>query len=105
MRLGEKCLGRLRYPASVLEIQSNLTLLLSLVLFAVKALALVDCVARPADRFRVVDTLDKNAWLVILVLALLAHVFISGWNPLGIFSLVGTVAALVYLAQLRGSSA
>lgn len=78
-------------------------LVLSVVLLVVKLGALLDCVVRPGDHFRAVQTLDKPAWVVILVLSVLAHVVISQMNPLGLFSLVGTVASLVYLAQLRGS--
>lgn len=77
-------------------------LLLSLALLAAKVFALVDCVSRPAAQFTYLDTLPKRSWLIILVLAFLGH-FASGVNPLGILSLVGTVAALVYLAQVRGS--
>lgn len=83
------------------EIESGLMLVLSLALFAVKAFALVDCLTRSADRFAVADTLPKNTWLVILGLTLLAHLVL--WSPLSLLNLVGTVAALVYLAQLRGS--
>jgi hypothetical protein len=85
------------------SLQDHLSLLLGLVLFAVKAFALIDCVGRDQAQFSYHDTLPKNTWLVILVLAVLGHI-ISGFNPLGLFSLLGTVAALVYLAQLRGSN-
>lgn len=84
--------------------QSSLSLVLSIVLLGVKAFALVDCVARDDAKFVLVDTLPRRSWLIILVLTILTHIFVSQWNPIGIFSLVGTVAALVYLAQLRGSS-
>ena len=87
----------------VLEVQSGVALIISIALFAVKAFALVDCIGRPAARFPAVGSLPKNTWLVVLVLAVLTHVFVSQWDPIGIFSLVGTVAALVYLAQVRGS--
>lgn len=83
------------------EVQSSLMLLLSLVLFVVKAFALVDCVLRDAGRFAVADSLPKNTWLVILGLAVAAHAVF--WAPLSLLNLAGTVAALVYLAQLRGS--
>lgn len=83
------------------EAQANLMLLLSVVLFAVKAFALVDCVLRDTGRFAVADSLPKNTWLVILGLTVLAHAVF--WNPLSLLNLAGTVAALVYLAQLRGS--
>ncbi|MCW2769326.1 MAG: hypothetical protein JWR27_759 [Aeromicrobium sp.] len=84
------------------EIQGGALLAITVVLFILKAFALVDCVARPAGRFTHADTLPKKSWLIILVIALAAHLV---WlDPLNILNLVGTVAALVYLAQLRGSS-
>ena len=84
------------------ELQSGLALVLSLVLFAVKGFALVDCLGRPAPRFDYADTLPKRSWLIILGVALAAHLI--AWYPLSLFNLIGTVAALVYLAQVRGSS-
>ncbi|MCW2829522.1 MAG: hypothetical protein JWP31_214 [Aeromicrobium sp.] len=85
------------------EIQGGLTIILSIALFAAKGFALVDCVARPAAQFAVKDTLPKKSWLIILSLAVVAHALM--WAPLGILNLLGTVAALVYLAQVRGSDA
>ena len=83
-------------------VQNGLSLVIGLALFAVKAFALVDCVARPAAQFTYIETLPKRSWLIILVLALALHV-VDGFSPLGLLSLIGTVAALVYLAQVRGS--
>ena len=83
------------------EIQNGLMMVISIALFAAKGFALVDCVARPSAEFTYVETLPKQTWLIILVLAVLAHVV--WWNPLDLLNLVGTVAALVYLAQVRGS--
>ena len=83
------------------EIQNGLTFVISIALFAAKGFALVDCVARPSAKFTYIETLPKQTWLIILGLAVLVHVLI--WAPLNLLNLVGTVAALVYLAQLRGS--
>jgi len=83
-------------------IQNNMLLLLTLVLLVVKGFAVVDCIVRPAAQFTYHQTLPKNTWLLILALAFIAHLVFP--SPLGLMSLVGTVAALVYLAQLRGSS-
>ena len=83
------------------EIQNGLMFVLSLALFAAKGFALVDCVARPSAQFTYIETLPKQTWLVILVLAVLAH--LVWWSPLDLLNLVGTVGALVYLAQVRGS--
>ena len=83
------------------EFQGGLTLVLSVVLFVVKGFALVDCVSRRPSQLDSLDTLPKQTWLIILGLAVVAHVFFL--YPLSILNLVGTVAALVYLAQVRGS--
>jgi hypothetical protein len=83
------------------EIQSGLMFVISIALFAAKGFALVDCVARPSAQFTYIETLPKQTWLVILVLAVLAH--LVWWNPLDLLNLVGTVGALVFLAQVRGS--
>jgi hypothetical protein len=87
----------------VFSLQNNLAVILAVLLFAVKVFALIDCVARKPAQFSYRDTLPKNTWLVILVLAVLAQIFVD-FSALGLLSLLGTVAALVYLAQLRGSS-
>jgi hypothetical protein len=83
------------------ELQGGLLMILSIVLFVVKGFALVDCVARRASQIAGIETLSKQAWLILLGLTVLAHLMF--WNPLGLLNLIGTVAALVYLAQVRGS--
>ena len=86
----------------MLEVQGWLAVVLSLVLFGVKIFALVDCGVRDRNAFARADTLAKGGWVIILVLAVLVHAWDR--NPLGLLNLAGTLAALVYLAQLRGSS-
>ena len=68
--------------------------LVGLGLLIVKIWALVDCATRPAPAFELHNKLTKAAWLVILALA----VFFSG---LGILGIAGTVAAIVYLVDVR----
>ena len=83
------------------EVQSSISLVLSLVLFAVKVGALVDCVARDNSKFIQVGTMPRRNWLIILGVTVAYHAI--DWNPLAILNLIGIVAALVYLALLRGS--
>jgi hypothetical protein len=83
-------------------VQGGISLLLTVALLAVKAFALIDCIGRSESSFAAHDTLPKRTWLILLVLALVAHLVFP--SPLSLFNLIGTVAALVYLAQLRGSS-
>ena len=84
------------------SLQMTIALALTIVLFVVKAFALGDCFARNGRDFDGAGTLSKNAWLLILGIAIAAH--LVWWYPLSLLNLAGTVAALVYLAQVRGSS-
>lgn len=68
-------------------------------LLAVKIFALVDALARPAASYVSAEKLTKQAWLLILGLTL--AVDLLTFNPISILSLIGTVAAFVYLADAR----
>ena len=83
------------------ELQGAVMTILTIALFAIKGFALVDCVSRRPAQLASLDTLPKQTWLIILGGSLVAHLVF--WYPLSILNLVGTVAALVYLAQVRGS--
>jgi hypothetical protein len=87
----------------VLEIQGLLSLALGVILFGVKVFALVDCIARKAGEFEVASQVSKNGWLVILGLSLAGHLVTFG-SPLRLLNLAGTLAAFVYLAQMRSKS-
>ena len=84
---------------TLFDVQTNIELVLSLVLFAVKAFAFVDAVSRPAPAFVAADKQTKVFWLAVLGLFLVAHMLF--WQPIGIFNLIGTLAAFVYLADAR----
>ena len=88
---------------TVPELQSLFVLAVSVLLLGVKVFALVDCVARkPVDVERA-SQVSRNGWLVILALSIAVDVLWWG-DPIHPLGLIGTVAALVYLAQLRGST-
>lgn len=80
-------------------IESAVTLVLTLVLFGVKALAFVDATTRPKQVFPAIDRQTKGFWMLILGLFLLEHLIF--WNVLGLLSLIGTIAALVYILDVR----
>ncbi|HEU0286282.1 MAG TPA: DUF2516 family protein [Nocardioidaceae bacterium] len=81
------------------SLQSNLMLVLALVLFVCKAVAFVDAATRPAALFVAAGKQTKPFWLLILGLALLVNMVM--WNPIGILNVIGVVAAFVYLADAR----
>ena len=69
-------------------------LLLQIVL---KVYVFIDVVRRPQDAFIAADKQTKNFWLIILGLALLTQFVFN--SAIGILSIIGTVAALVYLVD------
>lgn len=84
---------------AVFEIQNAFMLVATLVVFVVQAWAFVDAVSRRPEAFVAADKLTKPAWLIILGLALLAHMLI--WSPVSFLNLAGAVAAIVYLVDAR----
>ena len=84
---------------AVFALQSGFLMVVSLVLFAAQAWAFIDAVSRPAQAFVAADKLTKQAWLIILGVALAAHMLL--WNPIGVLNLAGAVAAIVYLVDAR----
>ena len=82
---------------NLLDPSSLLLSLVGLATLALKIWALVDALSRPAPAFPAAGKLTKVAWVVILVLAVL----LSLSSPIGLFGLAGTVAAIVYLVDVR----
>ena len=77
---------------------SNLLLLaLGLLALGLKVWALVDAVSRPSAAFPAAGKLSKPIWVGILI----AAVLLGGTNVMGLFGLLGTVAAIVYLVDVR----
>jgi hypothetical protein len=65
---------------------------------ALKVYALADCATRPTAAFPLHNKLTKPAWLAILAVSVLLGLW-SG--ALGLLGLAGTVAAIVYLVDVK----
>jgi hypothetical protein len=48
-----------------------------------------------------VDRGTKTGWLIGLTLGVVAHILI--WNPISLLNMIGAVAAIVYLVDVRPS--
>ena len=83
----------------VLDIQNSILLVATLALFALEAWAFVDAVSRRPEEFQAADKQNKKLWLIILGVALVAHMLI--WQPIHILNMIGAVAAIVYLVDVR----
>lgn len=68
-------------------------------LLGVKIWAFIDALSRPAAAYVAAGKLTKPGWTLILGLTVASSLVWS--SPLGIFSIVGTVAAFVYLLDAK----
>ena len=84
---------------TIFALQSTFMMLVSLALFLLQAWAVIDAASRRPDAFVAADKLTKKTWLIILGIALAAHMLI--WSPVSILNLVGAVAAIVYIVDAR----
>lgn len=84
---------------NVFGIQSLILLVATLALFAIQGWAFVDALTRKPDAFVAAEKMTKNAWTIILGVALAAHLLF--WHPINILNLAGAVAAIVYLVDVR----
>ena len=79
--------------------ESGIMLVAALALFALKAFAFLDALSRPEKVFPAADRQTKKFWLLILGLFLVEHIIF--WQVIGLLSLIGTIAALVYVLDVR----
>jgi hypothetical protein len=86
-------------PTLPFRIEAQIELVLWVVLLGVKIFALVDAMIRKDALYVAADKQNKAFWLVLLGVFLVLHIVITG--PLHILNLIGTVAAFVYLADVR----
>lgn len=71
----------------------------AIALFVVEAWAFVDAVSRRPQEFEAAGKQTKTMWLIILGIALVAHMLI--WHPISLLNMAGAVAAIVYLVDVR----
>jgi hypothetical protein len=81
-----------------LAFESLLMMVLFYALMAVKVWAFVDALMRPAPAYVAAEKLTKNAWLLILGLTVAAAFL---FPSMGLLSIVGTVAAFVYILDVK----
>ena len=84
---------------AVFQIQNAFLMVTTLVVFVVQAWAFIDAVSHRPEAFVAADKLTKPAWLIILGIALVAHMLI--WSPVSFLNLIGAVAAIVYIVDAR----
>lgn len=82
----------------VFEIQSTIMLVIFAVLLVVKLFAFISALTFSGEAYEAAGKLTKPAWSLILGIGVVLH-FLTGF--LGILGIIFTVAAFVYLADVR----
>ena len=83
----------------VFDAELKLMLIVELVLLVVKLFAFINSLLYSAEAYNAANKLTKPAWTIILGLGLVVKLVLGG--PLGIINLAFTIAAFVYLADVR----
>ena len=88
---------------SVFAIDSYFMFAVTIALLAVKVFAFVSSLLFSTESYRAADKLTKPAWCAILGLGVACHFLPGGFlfGPLGLVNLAFTIAAFVYLADVR----
>lgn len=84
-------------PSLPTDPSAALLFVLGLGALVLKLWALVDSITRPAPTYPAAGKLTKPAWIAILAVSVL----LGGLGFLGIFAVIGTIAAIVYLVDVR----
>ena len=84
---------------SVFALQSGIVMIATLAVFVIQVWAFVDALTRKPAEFQAGNKMTKQAWLIILGLALVAHMLF--WSPISLLNIAGTIAAIVYLVDVR----
>ncbi|MBD8868334.1 DUF2516 family protein [Nocardioides sp. MJB4] len=82
-------------------LEGYVILAIIVVSLAVKAFAFVNALIWPAEAYPAAGKLTKPAWLAILGLGLAAQLLLIGSSPLNPIHLIASIAAIVFLVDVR----
>ena len=83
----------------MLQAEMTFMMIMELVLLVVKIFAFVNSLMYSAQAYDAANKLTKPAWTIILGLGVAVQLVLGG--TIGLISLIFTIAALVYLADVR----
>lgn len=89
---------------NVFAIEGTIAWVIELILLAVKIYALVNSVLWSDQHYRAAGKLNKATWVIILAVGVAVQALLAG-SPISILNLVFTIAAFVYLADVRPAMA
>ena len=86
---------------TVFELEGYIELIVILTLLSLKGFAFINAMLWSPQAYHAADKWPKQAWLVILGIGLAADVLLMGAGPVSLISLAFTIAAFVYILDVR----
>lgn len=86
---------------NVFAVEGYFSLFVEMILLAVKIFAVVTCLMFSPQAYVAAGKLTKVAWGLILGLGLVLQVLLLGSSPINLLNLAFTIAAFVFLADVR----
>jgi len=86
---------------NVFAIEGIFSLLVEVILLGVKIYAFVNCLMFSKEHYTAAGKMTKPAWSIILGLGLVLQVLMVASSPINLINLAFTIAAFVYLADVR----
>ena len=86
---------------NVFAVEGYFSLLVEVILLGVKIYAFVNSLMFSKEAYVAANKLTKPAWAIILGLGLVLQVLMAGSSPINLINLAFTIAAFVYLADVR----
>jgi len=83
----------------VYTVESTFFLALTVALLVLKLFAFIDALLHSAEEYEAAGKLTKPAWCIILGAGLAVQLLVGG--PLGLLSIAFTIAAIVYVVDVR----
>lgn len=85
---------------NIYELQGTFYLVVLVAVLAIKGFAFINALTYSNEAYDAAGKLTKTAWCAITGLGFAAQLILLG-SPLNLISLIFTIAALVYLADVR----
>ena len=86
---------------NVFAIEGIFSLLVEVILLGVKIYAFVNSLMFSKEHYTAAGKMTKPAWSIILGLGLVLQVLMVASSPINLINLAFTIAAFVYLADVR----
>ncbi|KQY50911.1 MULTISPECIES: DUF2516 family protein [unclassified Nocardioides] len=86
---------------NIFAVEGYVMLAVVFIAIAVKVFAFVNALLWPAEAYHAANKLTKPAWVGILGVALAAQLLLIDSSPLNLLHLIGSIAAIVYLVDVR----